>query len=97
MVKKNFHYVNAGVLLMDFENFRKQKLEQKFDEYTKKNSKSIKMGDQEILNAVLKNNIKILDDEWNVQSSNFINRSSYTLYPKIVHFVSKRKPWFFCY
>ena len=93
MIKKNFHYVNAGVLLMDFENFRKQKLEQKFDEYTKKNSKSIKMGDQEILNAVLKNNIKILDDEWNVQSSNFINRSSYTLYPKIVHFVSKRKPW----
>ena len=53
------------------------------------------MGDQEIINEVLKGRIKILKENWNVQSSNFVNRSSYTHEPYIIHFVSKRKPWHF--
>lgn len=37
--------------------------------------------------------IMLVEDEWNVQSSNFTNRSSYTRTPKAIHFVAKKKPW----
>ena len=53
------------------------------------------MGDQQIINDVLKGRIKIVDDEWNVQSSNFTNRSSYTKHPKVIHYVARKKPWHF--
>ena len=92
-VKANPTYVNAGMLVMDLDNMRKQNLEQKFLEWTKAHIDTIKTGDQEIINEVCKGNILVVEDEWNVQSSNFTNRSSYTKYPKIVHFTAKLKPW----
>ena len=93
MLRKNPSYVNSGVLVFDLDNMKKQKLEEKLFNYTKKHIKTIKMGDQEIINKVLKGKIKIIDDKWNVQSSNFVNRSSYMNHPVVIHFVSKRKPW----
>lgn len=95
MLKKKPNYVNAGMLVMDLANMRKQNLEQKFLEWTKNNAEKIKTGDQEIINSVVDGNIKIVDDCWNVQSSNFTNRSSYTNNPKAIHFVAKKKPWHF--
>ena len=95
MVKKNPNYINAGMLLMDLKTIREQNLEPKFLEWTKEHINTIKMGDQEIINEVLKGQIKLFDEKWNVQSSNFVNRSSYTHNPYIIHFVSKRKPWHF--
>ncbi len=95
MLKKNPSYVNAGMLVMDLKKIREQNIEDEFLDWTQKHIDTIKMGDQEIINEVLKGKIKILDDRWNVQSSNFTNRSSYTGNPWIIHFVSKRKPWHF--
>ena len=92
-IKKNPTYVNAGMLVMDLKNMRSQNIESKFLEWTKEHIDTIKVGDQEIINEVLKGEIKIVDDEWNVQSSNFTNRSSYTKEPCVVHFVAKKKPW----
>ena len=93
MLKKNPNYINSGVLVMDLDNIRTLNLEKTIYEWTKLNFDSIKLGDQEIINRVCENQITILDEEWNVQSSNFTNRSSYTNNPKIVHFVARRKPW----
>lgn len=93
IVKDNPSYVNAGMLVVDLKRVVELNLEQKFLEYTKKHIDTIKVGDQEIINEVCKGNILILEDEWNVQSSNFTNRSSYTKYPKIIHFTAKKKPW----
>ena len=92
-LKKNPSYVNSGMLVMDIKRIREENLEQAFLNYTKENFENITLGDQEIINEVLKNRIKVLNDEWNVQSSNFVNRSSYTNNPKIIHYVSKKKPW----
>lgn len=92
-VRSNPQYVNSGVLLMDLDKIRKENLERDFLDYTLNNIDKIKCGDQEIINEVLKGRIKVLPDEWNVQSSNFTNRSSFTKHPKIIHFVAKRKPW----
>ena len=92
-VKANPTYVNAGMLVMDIQNMREQGLEDKFLEWTKEHAATIKLGDQEIINEVLRGKIKIVADEWNVQSSNFTNRSTYTNNPRAIHFVAKKKPW----
>ena len=95
ITKKNPTYVNSGVLLMNLEKIREVDLEKNLLDYTINNFENITTGDQEIINEVCKGDIKILDAAWNVQSSNFTNRSSYTNQPKIIHFVSKLKPWHF--
>lgn len=95
ITRDNPSYVNAGVLVFDIKNMRNQNVEQEFLEWTRLHKDSIRVGDQEIINEVLRGRIKLVDDEWNVQSSNFINRSSYTKHPRIIHFVAKQKPWHF--
>lgn len=95
MVKRNPTYINAGMLIFDINKMKELNLEEKFLLWAKQNLPQITCGDQEIINEVCKNNIKIIDEEWNVQSSNFTNRSSYIKKPKGIHFVSKKKPWRF--
>lgn len=95
MVKENPNYVNAGMLVFNLKMMRENNIEEKLYNWTREHIDTIKVGDQEILNEVLKEKIKVVDDEWNVQSSNFTNRSSYTHNPKAVHFVAKKKPWHF--
>ncbi len=95
MLEQNPNYINAGMVLFDLEKIREENIEQKFYDYTNEHFETIKVGDQEIINEVLKNRIKIVDDNWNVQSSNFTNRSSYTSNPKVIHYVARKKPWHF--
>lgn len=92
-VRKNPTYVNAGMLVMDLKNIRKFNIEKEFLDWTIANKCNITCGDQEIINEVCKGRIKIVDERWNVQSSNFVNRSSYTKSPRIIHFVARKKPW----
>lgn len=92
-VANNPTCVNAGVLVMDLDNMRKANIQEKFLEWTKGHINEIKKGDQQIINETLRGEIVIVDDTWNVQSSNFTNRSSFILEPNIVHFVARKKPW----
>ncbi len=92
-VKQNPTYINAGMILFDLRRMREENIEDAFLKYTKENSETITMGDQEIINEVLKGKIRIIEDEWNVQSSNFLNRSSYTKHPKAIHILAK--PWIY--
>lgn len=93
ILKKNPNYINSGMLVLNLDTIRRENIEKQFLDYTKTNFETIKLGDQEIINNVCKGKIKIIDDTWNVQSSNFTNRSSYIKHPNIVHFVAKNKPW----
>lgn len=92
-LKRNPNYVNAGMLIFNLKNMRLDGTENKFLKWTKENIDSIKVGDQTIINEVCKDRIKIVSDVWNVQSSNFTNRSSYTNKANVVHFVARKKPW----
>lgn len=89
------NYINSGIVLFDLEKFRNQNIENIFYEYTKENINSIETGDQDIINFTLKDKIKILPDEWNVQVSGFASRTSFTKYPKIIHYIGSEKPWMF--
>lgn len=93
MQKINPTYTNSGILVMDLKNMREQDLESKFFEYTKAHYNEIVCGDQEIINQVCKGEIKIVPSKWNVQISNFSNRSDYTRNPNIIHYIGKNKPW----
>ena len=93
MQKINPTYTNSGILVMDLKNMREQNLESKFYEYAKEHYNEIVCGDQEIINQVCKGEILLIDSKWNVQISNFSNRSDYTKHPHIIHFIGKNKPW----
>lgn len=88
-------YFNAGVLLFNLDKIRQDNIEDKFAQYTQENFENIRVGDQQIINVVCQGKIKESDSSWNVQSSNFVNRSDYTKHPKIVHYVGRQKPWIF--
>lgn len=91
--KNNPKYVNAGVLVMDLKKVREQNIEDKFLAWTEENIDSILLGDQDIINTVLKGKIKLVSDVWNVQSDCLTTCSCYTNKPKIIHFIGKKKPW----
>jgi len=80
-------------LVFNLEKMRELDIEGKFLKYSQTTTDKLKYADQDIINNTCKGLIYILEDEWNVQSSNFTNRSSYTDKPKIIHFIAKRKPW----
>ena len=87
-------YVNAGVLLLNLELIRKEGGEEKFIQYAVQNKYKIKQADQEIINVVLKDRVKIIKDKsYNVQSGIFTVRSFWIKKPKIIHFIGKYKPW----
>ena len=88
-------YFNAGVLYFNLDKIRKDNIESEFEKYTIENFDKIRVGDQEIINVVCQGKIKELPSTWNVQSSNFVNRSDYTKNPNIVHYVGRNKPWKF--
>ncbi len=92
---KNQKYINAGMIVFDLEKMRQEKTDELFEDYTHKNINDIKTGDQDIINFALKNRIKIIDGSWNVQVSGFASRTSFTKYPKIIHYIGKDKPWIF--
>ena len=92
LLRKNPNYVNAGMLFFNLELMRKENIEVKFLDYINSGQR-LRYADQDIINGAMLGRIKIIDEAWNVQSSNFTNRSSYTNHPKIIHFIAKRKPW----
>ncbi len=102
-------YVNAGVLLMNLKNMRKDNLEDIFDELLKKNYTS---QDQHILNKACFGKIRILPPIFNAMTkynlfdenaykSNIGLQIGYTIKewnaarknPTIIHYANQVKPW----
>lgn len=103
MMKYPENYFNAGVLLLDLKNCRNiVKLE---DVIGILHSKKYFYNDQDVLNIVFDGQVHLLDVEWNYQNNieGFCTKRPEiyeSIYadvrrdsPKIIHFVSSRKPW----
>ncbi|MGM9571617.1 MAG: glycosyltransferase family 8 protein [bacterium] len=103
-LNEKMQYFNAGVLLLNLDVWRENKLTQKIADYIRDNVDRLKFCDQDALNAVLQNNYLPLPANWNVQSCIF--KSYYSLArsrllqeiraaaenPSIEHFTGT-KPW----
>lgn len=103
-------YFNAGVMVINLELWREEVISSKAIDYIQKNRKSIKLNDQEALNAVLIGKWRELDPRWNQQGPVFwpqlLPETGFTdaimdIYeelknePYVIHFLSSSKPWDF--
>lgn len=63
--KRNYQYFNSGVMLMNLEKMREDKLSQKLLEYRKNGYN--KLMDQDTFNYILKNSVSLLPFKYNTQ------------------------------
>ena len=96
--------INAGVALMNLKKLRIHNYSNTFINFINKNSEKLLAGDQDVLNIVLSNKIKLIHPKWNSTSYIFVvknnkkcNLSKKDFYtckndPSIIHFDGV-KPW----
>lgn len=107
--RKYDFYFNSGVMLLNFDEMRKNGVTSKLWEYKLHESKT-KLMDQESLNAVCKGRVKPLSIIWNfnpiflqaeylgyinkIYSTTFVNTDDLLKSLRIIHYVGKHdKPW----
>lgn len=84
------NYFNAGILLMNLDEFRKFKFQEKFL-YLLETIKFTVAQDQDYLNRLLKGKVKIIDKAWDkmpIANDNFDENNL-----KIIHYNLAYKPW----
>ncbi len=100
-VKKFFfreisRYFNSGVLLINTEKWRQEKIWEKSINFIKENKDIVKYPDQDTLNHLLENNWLELNEVFNFQidKHEVLHKE---LDINILHFVGARKPWHYLY
>jgi lipopolysaccharide biosynthesis glycosyltransferase len=87
-------YFNAGVLLIDLDRWRSEKISERAIEYLSRHPQS-PFSDQDALNVACDGRWKKLDARWNAQDH--ANKEFSTMnreqLPGIIHFVTSLKPW----
>lgn len=101
------HYVNGGVLLMDLAALRQLKLGAKAFQMSAEKAGRLRYGDQDIINAVLRDQITPLDRRWNVTATTAGLRRQPRYAPAelfaewqallgeqwLLHYTGPKKPW----
>ncbi len=98
-------YCNSGVMLINLERWRQSSLSQRFVHFAELNHSRLRSPDQDVLNCVLRGQIKDIGIQWNWQarfsrllpselglSPDLFHRWKHS--PRIIHFTSWQKPWF---
>ena len=87
-------YVNAGVLLFNSKEMRKENSDQQIIDWINNNNDKIECHDQDVINAVFNDEIQYIEDVWNAQvKKEHDTRFSSLKDPAILHFISPKKPW----
>lgn len=84
-------YFNSGVLLMNLDEYRKQKIQERFVYLLIKHNFETAAPDQDYLNVLCKNKVKYIDKGWDKMSTdkNFDGKLN------LVHYNNFRKPWLY--
>lgn len=85
-------YFNAGILLIDLDRWRSDRIPQRMLQYLDQFPNS-PFSDQDALNVACDGNWKELESEWNFQCKPKQDIRTCVPRPSIVHFVSTLKPW----
>lgn len=87
-------YFNAGVLLIDLNRWRAERVSERALEYLAQHPRTTYM-DQDALNVVCDGHWKSLDSRWNYQAHVWITLAEQAreALPGIVHFTMSCKPW----
>jgi lipopolysaccharide biosynthesis glycosyltransferase len=87
-------YLNAGVLLLDLEEIRREKLLTKALDFLAQNGAQLPFADQDALNWAFWKRWRVLDNCWNVQRQpGIVGEKRGESAPAIVHFTTQHKPW----
>ena len=102
--KSDERYFNAGVLLLNLAKIRKENIVEKLWRFVIEKS-PLEFQDQDVLNAVLDNDVKYVDYRWNTLKDTIFfasqlkdfRKNHYFAYlaicPSIFHYVGENKPW----
>lgn len=84
-------YFNSGVLLMNLEEYRNQKIQERFVYLLIKHNFETAAPDQDYLNVLCKGKVKYLDKGWDKMSTdrNFDGKLN------LIHYNNFRKPWYY--
>jgi lipopolysaccharide biosynthesis glycosyltransferase len=98
------HYLNAGVLLINVERWRSEKIGSRALQFCISNPESITNLDQCAINYIIQGKFYVLDERWNFQFHSMMRISPYRFHPSalkeassaaIIHFSGGNKPWLF--
>lgn len=101
----NKSYINAGILLINIDYWRKRNFVEECFSYIKENREKIQQHDQDVLNAVFYNKKKILPLKYNIQTGFILTNIPEELKqetskniqdilnPVIIHYTGPHKPW----
>lgn len=85
------NYFNSGVLLMNLDEFRKEKIEEKFLHILEKYNFDAIAPDQDYLNFLCKGKVKYVDRGWDRMPN--IDESFDDSHLHLIHFNMFQKPW----
>ncbi len=85
-------YFNSGLLLIDVDQWRKEKVTEHTLEVLQREGPRCTYWDQTALNYVLQNRWQQLPSRWNYPSNGFDHRRAEEV--SLVHFLCNEKPWF---
>ena len=99
----SYRYINAGVLLINLDYWRKYNIEEKCRQYYAKNIDRMLYNDQDLLNALLYDKKAVIPTRYNVQDgfyrygidkkvADWNSFREELLHPVILHYTNK-KPW----
>lgn len=86
-------YFNAGVMLMDLEKLRKNRMFEKTIKYCLNLDRELELNEQDALNIIFKNNFKVEDKIWNYTHGHSEENSIPLEEIGIIHFTGETKPW----
>ncbi len=89
-LEKDNKYINAGVLLINVNKYKKQFKVEDFNNFISKNSNILDYQDQDVINTMFYKKIKTTNNNYNFQITNIIG---YEYNPILVHYTHKIKPW----
>lgn len=84
-------YFNSGVLLMNLEKYREEKIKEKFIYYLVKYNFETAAPDQDYLNVLCKDKVMYLERGWDRMSTD----EDYDGELYIIHYNNFRKPWYY--
>ncbi|SHE59444.1 Lipopolysaccharide biosynthesis protein, LPS:glycosyltransferase [Loktanella atrilutea] len=101
-----FTYVNSGVLVMDLDRWRREAVAERLAAFIDRMGSRLDLHDQDAINAVLWDDINLLDYRWNVQAriyrcsrrsdpAEFRATRDARRAPAIIHYTGSEKPWLF--
>ncbi len=89
---QNNKYINAGVLLIDLDAYRKFITKNAIVKFITENYKRITMQDQDVINKLFVGKIKIVDNTYNY-SINAVDDERVDTDKVFIHYSASAKPW----